>query len=170
MLFARIVNGLAVDVFEVHGSGGLAACAHPDWIEVRGGVNSWVVVPDGTQHGALDNGDGTFTNPESHASVEPIIFDSADWKAYAYGVLGAIAAPEGTDQEKLLAGMARYGAILKAARASTDNMVIAALDQYDTEKYFRKDKVLRFLGVLNVNGDIVTDAELAAFNVQWPEV
>lgn len=135
------------------------------------GKSGWQAVPDNAVNGTIDHGDGNFETPEITQRSSPVIFDSADWNEFAYAVLGEIALPESDDDDKkLLAGMDRYGAILQAARASTDNLVVAAVDQYDTEKYFRKDKVLRFLGVLNVNGDIVTDAELAAFNVQWPEV
>lgn len=120
------------------------------------------------------NADGTINEEKSRPAPSspstPTIFDSADWKRYAYGVLGAIAAPDGTDQEKLLAGMSRYGAILKAARASTDNMVIAAVDQYDSESRFRKDQVIIFLKALNDDNEIVTGAEYTAIITGWPEV
>lgn len=57
--FARIVNGFAIDC-RVHASATeLAACFHPVWLA----QNPFVVVPDGTVHGARDNGNGTFTNP-----------------------------------------------------------------------------------------------------------
>jgi len=101
--------------------------------------------------------------------VAPLVFDSADWKGYAYSVLGAIALPLGTTDEKLAAGMRRYGAILKAARASTDDGTIAALDQYDDATNFRKDKVSIFLMFLNADGQIVTNTELAAIIGGWPE-
>lgn len=100
---------------------------------------------------------------------QPVVFDGADWREYAYGVLGTIAMPQGTVEQKMSAGMVRYGAILKAARASTDNGVIAALDQYDDATNFRKDKVMIFLSFLNNNGKIVTDAEIAGIAVNWPE-
>ncbi len=36
----------------------------PDWIASEGGEGRiWSLVPDGTIHGARDNGDGTFSNP-----------------------------------------------------------------------------------------------------------
>jgi hypothetical protein len=99
----------------------------------------------------------------------PLVFDSADWKGYAYTVLGTIALPAGTSDERLAAGMRRYGAILKAARASTDDGTIAALDQYDDATNFRKDKVSVFLSFLNADGQIVTGTELAAIVGGWPE-
>ena len=57
--FARLVNGFALDC-RVHATATeLAACFHPEWLA----ANPFVVVPDGTIHGAKDNGNGTFTNP-----------------------------------------------------------------------------------------------------------
>jgi hypothetical protein len=111
-----------------------------------------------------------YTPPQPPAAPAPRVFDSADWKGYAYLVLGTIAAPSGTTDEKLAAGMRRYGAILKAARASEDEGTIAALDQYDDATNFRKDKVSIFLSFLNADGEIVTDAELAGIVGGWPEV
>lgn len=56
--FARIVQGFAIDC-RVHATATeLAACFHPEWLA----AHPFVVVPDGTQHGAKDNGNGTFTN------------------------------------------------------------------------------------------------------------
>lgn len=99
----------------------------------------------------------------------PRVFDSADWKEYAYKKLGEIAAPSGNADQKMIAGMRRYGKILKDARASTDDGTIAALDQYDDATNFRKDKVSIFLTFLNDDGKIVADAELLAIVSDWPE-
>ncbi len=143
---ARPVEGTDYEVLEGEPAPG-------DFIRVRnGGDEMFTVQPE----------------PLLTAAVS-VTFDSSDWKAYAYGVLGHIAAPEGSDQEKLVAGMRRYGAILKAARASADDGTIAALDQYDTERTFRKDQVEIFLTFLNEDGEIVTDAELVAIVGGWPE-
>jgi hypothetical protein len=105
------------------------------------------------------------------ASPVPVVFDGADWREYAYRELGKIAVPAGTEAEQELAGLARYGAILKDGRASTEPTVIAAFDQYDRATAFRKDKVTLFLGVLNSGTPkIVEDNELAAIIGNWPEV
>ncbi len=108
---------------------------------------------------------------QSAPEPESVVFQSADWKEYAYGVLGAIAAPEETDpQAILLAGLTRYGGIIKAARASDADAVVGALDQYDDATNFRKDKVSIFLGVLAAPGvEIVTPTEYAAIVASWPE-
>lgn len=99
----------------------------------------------------------------------PAVLDSADWKEYAYGVLGAIAAPAGTDDEKLAAGLARYGRIIKDARASESDAVYGALDQYDDATNFHKEKVAIFLGVL-VTDEVVTPTEFAAIIANWPNL
>jgi len=114
--------------------------------------------------------DGTVTERAVEVpDAQPVTFDSADWKGYAYAVLGTIALPLGSTDEKLEAGMRRYGAILKAVRASTDDGTIAALDQYDDATNFRKDKVSISLTFLNADGEIVTTAELQAIIGGWPE-
>lgn len=65
--FARIVDGFTTDV-RVHASSAeLAACFHPDWLA----AHPFVVVPDGTLHGAKDNGNGTFTPPQTSVSTKP---------------------------------------------------------------------------------------------------
>lgn len=55
--YARIVEGRAVDVVVTPPL--LEERFHPDWLAQQ----SFIVVPDGTENGAKDNGDGTFTNP-----------------------------------------------------------------------------------------------------------
>lgn len=63
--FARLVNGSALDCRVQASAAELAACFHPAWLA----ANPFSVVPDGTVHGAKDNGDGTFTNPPP--SIDP---------------------------------------------------------------------------------------------------
>lgn len=55
--YARIVNGIVLDV--VITPPALAERFAPDWLAAQ----TFVVVPDGTEHGAISNGDGTYTNP-----------------------------------------------------------------------------------------------------------
>lgn len=94
------------------------------------------------------------------AAIAPLVLDGADWREYAYGVLGS---------GNAATGLARYGAILKGARASTDDSVVAALDQYANATNFRKEKVAIFLQVLVADGEIVTPTEYAAILASWPE-
>lgn len=68
--YAHIVDGYTTDV-RIHASATeLAACFHPEWLA----KNPFTVVPDGTQHGAKDNGDGTFTNP---VVATPVVIDTS---------------------------------------------------------------------------------------------
>lgn len=165
---ARIVDGYAVDV-----------CVTPPALSERF-ASAWLAqqtfynAPDGTNNGrpGTVNPDGSVTwgaNPSSPPAPAPVprVLNGADWKDYAYGVLGALVAPAGTDQEKALAGLRRYGAILKAARASVDDGVVGALDQYDDAVNFRKDKVEMFLAVL-MGAGIVTLTEYNAIADNWP--
>ena len=98
-----------------------------------------------------------------------VVLDGAEWREYAYRQLGAILAPAGDDAQKDAAGLTRYGGILKDGRASTDDTVIAAFDQYDDASRFRQDKVTIFLSVLLIAG-ILTQAEFDAIINNWPVV
>ena len=57
--FARIVDGFAIDIQIADSLADLATRFNPEWLA----RNPFTQVPDGTEHGAFDNGDGTFTNP-----------------------------------------------------------------------------------------------------------
>lgn len=63
--FARVVDGFALDIQIAATVTELASRFHPNWLA----ANPFIVVPDGTLHGATDNGDGTFTN---HVRLNPI--------------------------------------------------------------------------------------------------
>lgn len=65
--YARIVGGHATDIQIVASAAELAARFHPAWLA----ANPFVVVPDGTSHGARDNGNGTFTNPAPPSPSTP---------------------------------------------------------------------------------------------------
>jgi hypothetical protein len=68
----------------------------------------------------------------------------------------------------MLAGITRYGEILLAGRASVNPATVAAFEQYNRATNFRKDKVQVFLGILNRDSKIVTNAEFAAIIAAWP--
>lgn len=57
--FARVAGGYALDCQIAATATDLAARFNPEWLS----ANPFVIVPDGTLHGAVDNGNGTFTNP-----------------------------------------------------------------------------------------------------------
>lgn len=78
-MYARIVDGKATDVVRATDNADIARFFHPDYILNHGGLSAWVEVPLGTRNSAVDNGDGTFTNPESTESAP---FKS--WGAYEF--------------------------------------------------------------------------------------
>lgn len=63
--YAHIVDGHTTNVVVTPPD--LSLRFHPDWLA----ANPFVVVPDGTLHGARDNGDGTFSNPPAPAPPAP---------------------------------------------------------------------------------------------------
>jgi len=99
----------------------------------------------------------------------PVVFNSADWQEYAYGVLGTLAVPNGSFQEKLESGLERYGEIILAARNSVAPKTVASYEQYRRAENFRLDKVTLFLQVLVADGQIVTPTEYTAIIASWPK-
>lgn len=65
--FARSVGGFLVDIQTAASATELAARFHPDWLA----KNTFIVVPDGMLHGAVDNGNGTYINHKP-ATPDPI--------------------------------------------------------------------------------------------------
>lgn len=67
--YAKISSGHIENPFVAEDRTALAECAHPDWFLSQGGIDLWVEVPDidsngdKIMHGAVDNHDGSFTNP-----------------------------------------------------------------------------------------------------------
>lgn len=139
-------------------------------------ITGWFVVADYAANGDIVNVDGSITKPDlPPQDVRYKTLDAAEWRDFAYVVLGNLQPvdipDDATDEEAaqlvLLAGLRRYGAILKAARASDDEGVIAALDQYDIAENFQKDRVLLFLGALE-DAQIVEALETIAIASNWP--
>ncbi len=162
--FAHIETGAALDPIERDTADAYRALYAPAVVAL------WTVaeVPAGTKHGAKANGDGTYTNPAETNPTSPVVFDKADFKEYAYKVLGELALPNGTADQKVSAGLTRFGEIIMAADASTNPSVFAAFDQYKDAKTYRKEKVALFLAVL-VTATIVTQNEYNAIINGWPE-
>lgn len=66
--YARIVDGFALDCQVASDIAELATRFNPDWLA----THTFSMVPDGTVHGAYDNGDGTFTNPSAPPDPDPV--------------------------------------------------------------------------------------------------
>lgn len=72
MTFAQTASGRAENPCDgLTLEDALASSFHPDFVarEISAG-RPWVSVPQGTLHGAMDNGDGTFTNPPQNQLPE----------------------------------------------------------------------------------------------------
>jgi hypothetical protein len=67
-------------------------------------------------------------------------------------------------------GIARYGEVLQAARASVVNTVFAAIERYDHATAFEKSDVEQFLAILvAANVGNLTQGECDAIIAAWPE-
>lgn len=162
MKFARLVNGQFCDPTVADSLVELDTRYAPTYVTRLKNAGEWFA----------EITDQQYINLFTVLATTPKTFDGADWREYAYLILGTVALPAGTTDEKIAAGLARYGAILNAGRAAvpTDGLVAGAFDQYDRATNFRKDKVTIFLGVLNqTNPKIVEDNEFAAIIASWPE-
>lgn len=151
--YARLVGGVALDCQVAGSTTELAARFHPAWLA----DNSFTVVPDGTTHGAKDNGNGTFTNPTgSPPTVQARVLPWADLTAYLIGLLGG-----GT------AGRAALGTIIKTCQASSagaDNYFSAYLQS--NTSFAKAD----FISVLaDVSTVIIPNGQKTAVANNWPQ-
>lgn len=151
-LFARIINGHAFDV-----QSNLNEAEYRARNPVFAAELVVRMVPDGTQHDATDNGDGTFTNPPIVA--KPLADSALSWAAltaYLVTLLGG-----GT------AGRTALGAIIKSCQASAsgaDNFFAAYLQGQGP---FTKAE---FTGVLaDVGTGIVSNPQKTAVATNWPK-
>ena len=149
--FARLVRGIALDCRVQASATELAACFHPDWLA----ANPFTVVPDGTLHGAKDNGNGTFTNPvPPPVPVTPVIMTDKQFRKYAAQKLG---------------GAAAVGLIDIAAEASANGDVRFAYRAWTKAQTFEKDEVESLTAVL-VAGNCMTNAQRnAIIGTNWPQ-
>lgn len=92
--YARLVDGFALDCQVAECTADLSGRYHPEWFSRQ----SFVVVPDGTIHGAENNGDGTFTNPSlTLENIAPIELSDIE-KLQA--IVTAIAGKVGVDVQQ----------------------------------------------------------------------
>ena len=152
--YARIEGGLALDVVTADSAADAQALFGPV-------ADAWafIVVPDGTLHGAADNGDGTYTNPTTTpAGVPPVTLTKVAFMDHAYPCLGAG-----------VAGIARYGNVISQARASVSDLVIAAMERYAHAQTFERDDVADFLDILVADPSVdLTQAERDLVVDGWP--
>lgn len=142
--FARIVNGFAVDCQVASSALVLAERFHPNWLA----ANPFVVVPDGTIHGAKDNGNGTFTNPNITPAQIDIVIDRKTARDLVVEVLGGAGA-----------GSAKLQSYIDTANANTATTAAAqnmryALNAFRTDDSFTKSEAAQIMtGLQFASGD-----------------
>lgn len=91
----------------------------------------------------------------------PVALSKVAFMDLAYPVLGA-------DQ---MAGIARYGSVMMEAKASTNPLVVAALERYQFATVFERDDVASFLDILVGDTNVtLSQTERDAIIGGWPVV
>lgn len=157
--YAQIVNGQALNV--IHGASVEEAKSKhfaPGYDGGNPGVD-WELVPDGTQSGAKDNGDGTFTNPPAPSTSAPRVLSKTAFQDYAVSQLGGIPT-----------GMARLTEIMDATRDSSSGAVRFAFARYEAAVTFEKDNTAALTAIMASDSTVghITSAERAAILDNWP--
>lgn len=157
--YARIDNGYALDCQTASDLNVLASRYHPEWFARQ----TFIVVPDGTKHGAIDNGNGTFTNQGLPiVTLIDAVLDENGFIDYMTGQLGGGAT-----------GDARYGAVLIAAKNTTDSTVATKFAKFNAAPGGRQPtkKLLNAMKTAALPaGSAVTTAEVNAIDNNWPQV
>lgn len=150
--YARIVDGHAVDIVVTPPE--LNERFHPEWLARQ----NFVVVPDGTEHGATDNNDGTFTNPPAPPPPAPvyILLSKTAFQDLAWAQLGSGAS-----------GMARFSVILKAC-ANGNDVLQAIFDRYQAATLFARDQVKALTDIM-VGAGVMQGFEQLAILTNWPK-
>lgn len=157
--YARIVAGFALDCQTAASVAELAARFHPEWLA----NNPFSVVPDGTIHGAKDNGNGTFTNPPlpQPPQPSPMHLSRQELRDYLVTQFGGNSA-----------GRIKVGTILNAFRTSSDGQVAFYWDDFDSRTSYGRTEMVQLLTFLrgkDIGGvGYITVAEINAVNANWP--
>ena len=120
-------------------------------------IANWsiVQVPDGTLHGATDNGDGTYTNPVK--PPPPTVYKTltkTEFQKYCHDRLT----------------MARFGKIMRDARKpAASDAVAAVMEYYDSASTVEKAEAANMVAVL-VADLIATQQEADNVINNWPVV
>lgn len=151
--FARLVDGFALDCQEASSMQELSTRFHPDWFV----KNPFISVPDGTRHGARDNGNGTFTNPPASAGAAiPHVLSASAFQDICETGLGGNSA-----------GAARFGAIMRELATSQDDNVFAINQRFIKATTFDKQKTTAMLNALVLKA-VITPQERSAILALWP--
>lgn len=152
-MYAKIIDGVANNPVPAETREEVAKYFNAEWLSRQGGVEAWKEVPNGTQHGAKDNGDGTFTNPPGPKTI-PITMTDKQFRQHV--------------QKKLGAGV--YGKAFKDASQSNDGAVLDAYAAWSKATTYDKAEVAAFTDAL-VTAGILTSQQRALLvgNGNWPE-
>ena len=120
--------------------------------------NSTTVEPGADLENPFWTGE-TWTDGIPVVEVAPAQLSKVAFMDLAYGHLGAD-----------LAGVARYGAIMLQAKASTSPLVVAAMERYAHASVFERGDVATFLDILLSDPSVdVTPGERTAIINGWPD-
>jgi len=134
-------------------------------------LTGFVQIPDSIQPCAKYNGGGHMTAGNYTAPLTvtmPRVLDSSGWMEHAFKSLGKVALPNGTDAQKRAAGVARYGAIVKAVRASEVDAHAGADEAYQNAMRrgrFTKTGVGEYLTLIS---SLLVEGELTEIIGTWP--
>ena len=137
--FARIEGGYTVDA-QIASTVDEVLTRYS--VQYRSG-KTWVVVPDGTQSSAFDNGDGTFTNPPS-----------------------APKSPKYLRHDQIIDLIP--DAVFKAWHDSLDAQAIKQFERFKTIPGATKDEAQRLWQHLKNKAGML-QAEIDTANAAWPE-
>ena len=146
--YARNKDGSWIDVFDADDASVL---------ERRLGVTGFIQVDDAVKHGDIVvEPDGFISRP-----IPPLVFTAkvlskTEFADHCYEQLGGG-----------ITGIDRFGAILKAAAASTNDGVYAALDRYKSANTIEKANASIFIALLQSDG-ILTQQEANNVINNWP--
>jgi hypothetical protein len=110
-------------------------------------------LPDGSPN--PNHGNVTTIEHADHPTVDRVL-SKTEFADHCYAQFGGG-----------LTGVARFGAILKAAAASTSDAVYATLDRYLVAPSIEKPNAQIFIGILASEG-IMTPTEVTAVSDNWP--
>lgn len=115
-----------------------------------------------------ENGQIVSTINHPDAPTQPIRMDKAGFNELCYAVLGGIASPSGTVEEKYAAGMGIFQAALEDSAVHASPTVRGAARHFNDVDWFVKDKVALFLGILE-GASIINQTQMLGVLAAWPE-
>ncbi len=116
--------------------------------------------------------DPSVEGSSSSSSKSYSVMSSADFAEYCYKKLGALVIPEGTEQQKLMAGIIRRGEILLACKNTSDPATFEAYTRFTKADVYAIEAVSIFLNIIGPSpgSGITTVEENGAIINDWPTI